>query len=257
MRIYVAVQCGVGKEQCEDAVIVGSTIICDGTAELTLLTNGTICVADGVGGHAGGDIASAYVTEQLKLFTVHSSDTNENTIYERLTEINNNLLQKGREIGFPDMATTLTGLVCTENQKYIVHVGNTRLYVLQGQYLKQLTTDHTVYNWLLAMGRVDEAAQCRRNEITNCLGGANSKLAARLSVTPFQDFSVMLLTSDGIHDHVSLDELERLLTSDATELEKCSNMVDAAKNVGSTDDLSAVIIINREEVDAELSVNLG
>lgn len=94
-------------------------------------------------------------------------------------------------------------IVCDDNI-----IGNTRAYVLQGRYLKQLTVDHTVYNKLLKMGRIDEASQCNKNEIPNCLGGKDASLASALSVTPLQTFSLLLLTSDGVHDFVSIDELE-------------------------------------------------
>lgn len=248
MRVYVAVQRGIGKMQCEDVVVIGNVIVCDDIAEIPFSTGGAVCIADGVGGNEGGYIASLYVTEQLKLFSEFSANIDEEIVRNRLLAVNSELIQKGIAYGFPDMATTLTGLVCAENQKYIIHIGNTRAYVLQGQYLKQLTTDHTVYNRLLKMGRIDEAAQCKKNEITNCFGGKNAALTDSLSVTPCQDFYIMLLTSDGVHDYISLDEMERLLTSDtSSELEKCKNILKAANDAGATDDVSVVIIINRED----------
>ena len=248
MRVYAAIQCGIGKEQCEDVVVIGNTTVCDDTAEITLSTGGVVCIADGVGGNEGGQVASSYVAEQLKSFADFSENIDETIIRNRLLEINYELIQKGIACGFPDMATTLTGLVCSEKHKYIVHIGNTRAYALQGQYLKQLTTDHTVYNRLLKMGMVDEAAQCKKNEITSCFGGKNAALADNLNVTPCQDFYIMLLTSDGVHEYISLDEIERLLTADASSgLEKCEVIIKAAKDAGSADDMSVVIIINRED----------
>lgn len=247
MNIYAAVQCGLDKGQCEDTVIVKDTIINDGAVEIVITGSGAVCIADGVGGNAGGHIASAFVTEHLKSFAELPGETNENDIRERLIVINGELLKKGIEAGYPDMATTLTGLIHIGDKNYIVHIGNTRAYVLQGQYLKQLTTDHTVFNKLLKMGRVDEASQCKKNEITNCLGGKDTSLAAGLIVTPAQDFSLILLTSDGIHDFISVDELEGLVTSEADRLEKCWNILQGARNAGSTDDISAVIITSRED----------
>ena len=247
MRVYAAVQCGLEKAQCEDTVIIGDTVINDGTVDIVMTGSGAVCIADGVGGNAGGYIASAFVAEHLKSLVELCDDTDEKGIRVWLIDINGRLLKKGIEVGSPDMATTLTGLICNEDKKYIVHIGNTRAYVLQGQYLKQLTTDHTIYNKLLKMGRVDEASQCKKNEITNCLGGKDVSLADSLSVTPAQDFSVILLSSDGIHDFISLDELEGLVASEADGLENCRNILQTARIAGSTDDVSIVIITNRED----------
>ena len=59
----------------------------------------------------------------------------------------------------------------------------------------------------------------------------------------------MLLTSDGVHDYISLDEMERLLTSDASSgLEKCEAVIKAAKDAGSADDMSVVIIMDQEDL---------
>jgi protein phosphatase len=244
MKVYVAVRCGIGKEQCEDVVVVGNDIICNGVGEYTL-SGGVVCVADGVGGNEGAQIASLFVAEQLSSFDMNSVD--EKIIRNRIMGINNGLIQKGNNCGLPDMATTLTGLVYAENQKYLIHIGNTRAYILQGQYLKQLTTDHTVYNRLLKMGMINKATECKKNEITNCLGGNNTALIDSLSITHCQDFNTMLLTSDGIHDYISIDKMEQLLASDVLSvLEKCESILNEAIDAGSTDDVSVVIIINKD-----------
>lgn len=248
MKIYAAIRRGIGKEQCEDVVIIQNTVVCDDTAELVFSKNGAICVADGVGGNEGGYIAASYVAKQLMSFTSPFADLNEESVRNHIMDINKNLIQEGTILGLPNMATTLTGLVCLENQKYLIHIGNTRAYVLQGQYLKQMTVDHTVYQRLLNMGRIDQATECRRNEITNCLGGKNTLLAVDLYVAPCQDFCEMLLTSDGVHDYISLEEMEHLLTiKGLSGLDKCESILKAASSAKSTDDMSVVIIINREE----------
>jgi protein phosphatase len=78
---------------------------------------------------------------------------------------------KSRNSKHDFMATTLTGFYFNDGQYKIVHVGNTRAYVKQGKYLKQITSDHTTYNWLLNSGQIEAAAKCNRSEITNCFGG--------------------------------------------------------------------------------------
>lgn len=242
MMVYVATRRGAGKEQSEDSVLVGDNLICDAMAEFEFSTSGVIGVADGVGGNVGGHIASAFITERLKHFSILGSVINDEKIREWLIGLNNGLLEEGKKAGLSELATTLTALMYVDGQKYIVHIGNTRAYVLQGQYLKQLTIDHTVYNRLLKMGRIDEASICRRNEITNCLGGGDPVLAASLSVSPCQEFNTMLLTSDGVHDFIELDKLEHFLMADGTGLDKCNSIIQTAIDAGSKDDLTVIII---------------
>lgn len=114
--------------------------------------------------------------------------------------------------------------------------------MLQGRYLKQLTCDHTVSNWLKAMGRTEEANRCNKNEIRNCFGGGKPELLNKLSVKRLQEFQTIVLTSDGIHDFIDIDEIESIIALPCPEIEKCDHIIDSAVAAGSGDDLSIVII---------------
>lgn len=242
MIVYVSVQCGVGKEQCEDTVLAGDTLVCAGNAELSLPLYGAVCIADGVGGNAGGQFASSFVTTRIKNFTASNPVINEAKLKQELEGINAALIYEGNRNGFSTTATTLSGIVYSNEKIYLVHIGNTRVYVMQGNYLKQLTTDHTVFNRLLKMGRIDDASKCSKNEITNCFGGGKAILLDSISVSEIQEFSTLLLTSDGVHDYIGTDELEHLLTVGTCGTNACQSIVQAAFEAGSKDDISAVII---------------
>ena len=237
---FVAVQCGAEKKQCEDAVLVGDMIICNDCTKLSMPSIGAVCVADGVGGNAGGHFASTFVTERIK--RISASVTDETKLRQLLENINISLIEDGETNGFPSAATTLTGIVFAGNKEYLVHIGNTRAYVLQGRYLKQLTSDHTVYNRLLKMGRIDDAAKSRKNEITNCSGGGKTALFECISISEMQEYSILLLTSDGVHDYIGIDKLEHLLTSDILSVQTCKNIIQTAYDAGSRDDISVVIV---------------
>ncbi len=240
MTIFVAVQCGVGKEQCEDTVLVGDMLICNDSSELSVAAADIVCVADGVGGNAGGYFASSFVAERIKGIT--NTEPDKIKLRQLLNDINMDLISEGTAKGFSTAATTLTGMVCIGNKECLVHIGNTRAYVLQGKYLKQLTSDHTVYNRLLKMGRIDDTSQSRKNEITNCFGGGNASLLESIVISDMQEFSTLLLTSDGVHDYIEIDELECLMTSDALGVRTCHNIIQAAIGAGSKDDISVVIV---------------
>lgn len=239
MTVYVSVNCGVGKEQCEDAVLVGDSIVCNEEAVIEVSDIGAICVADGVGGNAGGHFASTFVVEHIRdALSNNSADD----LPQLLKDINAALITAGNSNASPIAATTLTGIVFTKGKQSLIHIGNTRAYVLQGKYLKQLTSDHTVYNRLLKMGRIDEAGHCNKNEITNCFGGGKTALLDSLVVMDIQKFNTILLTSDGVHDYVGIDKIESLLTSDETGLAICKKIIQAALTAGSKDDISVAIV---------------
>lgn len=140
------------------------------------------------------------------------------------------------------MATTLSGIWYNGNICLLVHIGNTRVYARQGRYLKQLTSDHTLYKWLSSLGRTEEAEACNKNVIVGCFGGNNPDLITHLCVSELSNIGTLLLTSDGVHDYVSIDFLKEVMVGEQDNLEKCNTIIKAAKESGSTDDLSVVIV---------------
>lgn len=241
--IYVSTHAGKRHTISEDSVLVGVDILADTSAELPMPESGFICVADGVGGNSGGDQASRFVLTELSSLRV-DADTELNA---HLKEINENLIATAVSGGTAlDMATTLTGFCIVDGQYKLIHVGNTRAFVKQGKYLKQLTSDHTTYNWLLSSGQTEAAERCNKSEITNCFGGNNPALLSKLFISDCQQFSLALLTSDGVHEYVDLDSLEEIVTGEGPLSDKCDEIVQRAIDAGSEDDLSAVIICPSE-----------
>ncbi len=237
--IYIMTRAGEGKETSEDSVLVGSQLYSDVMDAAEIPENGFVCVADGVGGNQAGEIASSFVLEALSECGWDEDDA----MREKLREINHLLIENS--LSDPErrnMATTLSGICFRGEQMKLIHVGNTRIYAMQGHYLKQLTSDHTVYNWLKSLGRTEEAEACNKNEITSCFGGGDEKLMEKLQILPVNTGRTLLITSDGIHEYVSIDDLEDILNSDIPDDEKCGAIVEAAQNAGSTDDMTAVLI---------------
>lgn len=236
--IAIATLTGTEKEMSEDAVLAGNDIVINANKLLDIPARGFICVADGVGGNNAGEIASSFVLEALRSYD-GSQD-----IKSFLRDFNHKLLEKSRErADYNQMATTLTGVwINNEAASFLVHVGNTRAYLLQGRYLKQITEDHTLYGFLYASGRKEEAENCNKAAITNCFGGGDERLLERLTVIPLCDYHCILLTSDGVHEHVDLDTMELVVNGDLPDIEKCNYILKKAQEYGSTDDLSVVII---------------
>ena len=237
--IYLATQKGVNKAESEDAVLIGDAVICDAVGEYAIPKAGFICVADGVGGHNGGRVASHYVLNALA-----EKSPKPEQLKDTVLQINADLLNKSEaNQELCEMATTLSRIYLFGESASIVHIGNTRVYAKQGNYLKQLTSDHTVYNWLKSLGRFEAAENCKRNEIVACLGGGEQKLAERLTVFALNHFSTLLFTTDGIHDHVSIDLLEDLISSGKDGTTICEEILAAAVAAGSKDDLTVMLFV--------------
>ena len=236
--IYVATKCGKSHSASEDTALVGTEVLVNTNATVPFPQLGFICVADGVGGNFGGAKASNYICTAL----AEAEGLHPDMLQYYLCEENEALIQLSNKAPeYFNMATTLSGVYIVEGEMYLLHVGNSRVYAKQGNYLKQLTSDHTTYNWLISTGNFEAAQVCNKSEITNCFGGGNASLISKLSVERCNSFSSLLLTTDGVHDYVSIDHLESILNSDATGEEKCDQILTLAQAAGSADDLTVIL----------------
>lgn len=244
MKIYAMTQKGQQKNENEDRILIGNHIICDGYSEFEM-DNGTIAVSDGVGGNNAGATASDFIVSKLSECGIVTR--------ESILHINEELINLSlTSPRYNNMAATLSGVVFNDKNE-LFHVGNTRIYILQGSsYLKQITEDHTTVNWLLKTGKITEAeaeVYDRRNEITACFGGGNRYLANQFH---FEDeceeiakTNTVIITSDGIHDYISIDDFEGLLSEDKEMRVIFTNIVNKAIDNGSADDKSIVVVRKR------------
>ena len=236
--IYVATKCGKSHSASEDTALVGTEIFVNTNATVPFPQLGFICVADGVGGNCGGAKASNYICTAL----AEAEGLHPDMLQHYLCEENEALIQLSNKASeYSNMATTLSGVYVVDDEMFLFHVGNSRVYAKQGNYLKQLTADHTTYNWLLSTGNAEAAQACNKSEITNCFGGGNASLISKLTVARCNNFSSLLLTTDGIHDYVDIDHLESILNEDAAGEEKCLQILSLAQAAGSKDDLTVIL----------------
>ena len=269
------VQIGSGKAACEDHALIlplnpkeEPQIINGHTGSIALTSPALIAVADGVGGNPGGHEASCFVMNRLsEVLKTKVSVANEQKLKDIVNSINQELIKYASELattslngdattqeanqvsnlGKERMATTLVAALIDAQQVLAVNVGNSRLYALNGCFMKQLTHDHTTYQLLLDQGRPEDAEHCNKCEITSCLGGGKAGLAAWLQVykvaTADRMPKTLILTSDGIHEFISEDKFEELMSMpDITDEHRAQLIAQEARNNGSEDDISIVII---------------
>ena len=243
LRVGYCIERGRNKLECDDSALIGETIVNDEKGTLEINTPAWICLCDGVGGYSGGREASLLVTEKLREDVLPSSEKEVRDIIER---INNFLLENaGKTTNHKQMATTATAVFFSEKNTILAHIGNTRLYSKRGAYLQQLTRDQTTYQWHMARGDSEAAEACNKNEIIGAMGGGQAELIRPLITCNIFEKklpSVLLLTSDGVHDYLSQDELEEVIASDYTLLDKARQLCEKALINGSKDDRSAILV---------------
>lgn len=234
MKIIAMTRKGMNKKENEDRIVVGRSVFAEGVMSGSL-ENGVLAIADGVGGNNAGSAASHFVASKVSML----QDITEGT----LREVNSGLLALSAENSmYNGMASTLSGILLSGGKGRLFSVGNTRVYFLQGgKYLKQLTADDTTLNYLLETGQLgpEEAENFdRRNEITACFGGGRADLF-KMKISDIESVaSPIIMTSDGIHDYLSVDRMEEIIERHGLTETACEQMLSAAREHGSCDDAS-------------------
>jgi serine/threonine protein phosphatase PrpC len=212
-------------------------------------------VADGMGGYAGGEIASAlaareavtHVMETAKWF-FRLDDPDEEVrlrlLREALERVDRTLIEQGRnDPALAHMGTTLTALSVVGAEGFIVHVGDSRAYLFRDGGLEQLTSDHTVAQELVRRGLIapEEARGHRlRHVLTNVLGG-NPGVEGEIVKLRLADGDRLLLCTDGLTGPVSDDQIAGILAGRPDPDEACRALIDAALAGGGRDNVTAVV----------------
>lgn len=207
-------------------------------------------VADGMGGHAGGQEASRLATETIKTFLNqhwHDGNATRLLLKQALSQANNAILNDQRQ--HPeraDMGTTIVVLTFRpqDDQPWCAHVGDSRLYRLRGHQLEQLTEDHT---WIAKAIRAGDLtpSQSRshpwRHVLSQCLGRED---LAQIDIQPLevQTGDRLLMCSDGLTEELS----DHLIASHLKSIRACeaaaTALVNSAKKRGGRDNITVVIV---------------
>jgi protein phosphatase len=205
-------------------------------------------VADGMGGHAGGQEASRIATQAIQLYLDTNWDSPEpskHILEAAFLKANQAILQD--QMKHPersDMGTTAVVLIFREDQPWYAHVGDSRLYRLRGATLNQITEDHTWVARATKMGDLtpDQARNHPwRHILSKCLGREDVR---QIDVYPLdlQPSDRLLLCSDGLTEELS----DHLIASHLKSIRACdkaaTGLVNAAKDRGGRDNITVVIV---------------
>ena len=211
-------------------------------------------VADGVGGHQGGETASRaavesiaeYVKETMNAF--YTADENDpRAFYSALKDAaaacHQTVIERADASGQPMAATTLTLFVAVWPTLYILHVGDSRLYLYRGGELEQLTRDQTMAQDLVDAGALAKDVAARSplaHVLTSALGG--SEATPDVSRTTVQRGDVLLLCTDGLTKHVPDEQIaDRLRTMSSAE-QVVRTLIDDALAGGGSDNVTVLVV---------------
>src|SRR5881275_612879 len=217
-------------------------------------------VADGMGVHAAGEIASKIAVDSISEFIVHTKEDDgtwphaydeqytrtTNRLMAALRMANTRVLEAMRkDAKLRGMGTTVVACMADDGKMSVAHVGDSRAYMIRDGKISRITNDHSWVFEQVQAGMLTEAEAEKhplRNVITRALGGA-------LSVNPdateveCRSGDVYLLCSDGLTGMVPEDEILRVVTQNESDLEKaCQELIDTANARGGLDNVTAILV---------------
>ena len=220
--------------------------------DAVILGNGLAGVADGMGGHKGGEIASAGLRDGL-LNKTKGFSPDSDKLREAVQNVNRELWeQQEADASLTGMGTTLTVIWPTKNEMIIGQVGDSRAYLLREGELIQVTDDHSMVADMVRKGVLtEEQAACHpmRNYITRAVG-TEETVEIDLSVHDRKHGDRWLICSDGMYGMVSRTDLHQLMMTENME-EAADRMLQAALEGGGKDNISLILIQDNTVFDQD------
>jgi protein phosphatase len=212
-------------------------------------------VADGMGGHAGGDIASALATQLVaKVDDVYpDSDQAIDSLLTAMREANKNLSATVDQFSYlAGMGTTMDAVLFTDGIANIAHIGDSRVYLLRDSKMLQITKDHTFVQQLIDSGKITEEEALyhpRRNVILRVLGDTSEEPEFDIHQLEVMPGDRLLLCSDGLCGVVPSALIEENMKVSNLQ-EAIELLVDEAKEYGAPDNVTVLLLEVRDEADA-------
>ena len=207
-----------------------------------------LIIADGMGGHKAGEVASKIAVDSIKLYFENKYEDNKDfgvLLTKAIKFANQEINKKSKESEeYFNMGTTVEACILTKEKLIIGHVGDSRVYYFNNKELKQITKDHSLFNDLIDHGNVsvEEAKEIgHKNIITRALGG-EEKVKVDIFTLDTKYMNGILICTDGITSMVSDDDIFEILKSDYKLEEKTNLIVDKANENGGRDNSTIIIV---------------
>ncbi len=241
---------GVQRDHNEDSSFTMTAMLAN---EQKIYTFGLYVVADGMGGHLHGELASGIAAKTVSSYLIRNlfmplvERTNQNPDTSLLQVMQSAYKEAHQAIASnaPGGGTTLTVVLILGDQVVIAHIGDSRAYrITPPEGIQALTRDHSLVRKLVEIGQItsDEAAyRPQRNVLYRALG-QGEYTEADIQIISKPNNGYLLICSDGLWGVVAENELLRIVTTSTTPQEACQNLVNTANASGGPDNITAIII---------------
>jgi serine/threonine protein phosphatase PrpC len=251
LKVGWATDVGIVRSHNEDAVLI-ITAAHDGDGALPAV--GLFILADGMGGHQSGEIASSlaaravahHITREfyLPVLVSQEPDTDQPALKEVLVDAvraANDMVAKR----VPGGGTTLTCALMLNSRAYIAHVGDSRAYIVTAEgELDQITHDHSLVDRLVELGQLtpDEAAVHPQKNVLYRAVGQGGELEVDTYMRTIADGERLLLCSDGLWGIVNEAEMAEIVTTTSSLQAACERLVVAANKAGGRDNITTILV---------------
>jgi protein phosphatase len=239
MNVTVGAKSDIGRarERNEDSFLIDAPLY---------------AVADGMGGHRGGNVASAMALETLQEGT---SGNQPATLIEKVKLANGRVLERGEaERDLQGMGTTLTAILADGDKAHLVHIGDSRAYLLRDGKFQQLTQDHTLVQRMVDEGRLtrEEADHHPQRSILTKALGVDADAEPDPMTLDLLPGDRLLLCTDGLTGMVDEDTIREVLETEPDPQRASDLLVDRANEAGGEDNITVIVLdVGRGEASPE------
>lgn len=202
-------------------------------------------VADGMGGHKAGDLASRYTVEKFLEVVRSSEESNPITIIEQAVRVANlSLIEKSKEsIDYEGMGTTLVVATIIDNSLYIANIGDSRLYLVNNE-IQQITRDHSLVEEMINLGEIDRKkarTHEKKNIITRAIG-VDTEVLPDFFEIDYAEGDIILMCSDGLTNMIEDEDIAHIINQGSELSDIAGNLIDVANRNGGKDNISVVLV---------------
>ena len=215
-------------------------------------------LADGMGGHNAGDVASEMAIEEMKSYFLNASvtqletgETRKQWMLETIQSVNEKIYAHSvNNESCKGMGTTLIAMLIDGHDCLIGHIGDSRVYYFTSDAVSLITRDHSYVNFLVEYGEISEeeaANHPQKNFIVKSLG-TESTIEPDFYELELEPASNVLICSDGLSNKLTTAEMAAILTLPLSIDEKGKKLIQLANDSGGEDNISVILLSNDEEV---------
>ena len=203
-------------------------------------------VADGMGGHRAGDYASRFAVENLVIYINRAGDGSPVMQLKKGIEAVNGMLYEEslKREELKGMGCTLVAGVVEDNILYVANVGDSRLYLIHGDSIRQVTRDHSYVEEMVAIGQMRRGSEDynrRKNIITRALG-IGREVEPDFFEVDLEGGDYILLCSDGLSNMLEDQSMYEIITGEGSLKEKAALLIEEANRQGGIDNIAVVLV---------------